>query len=236
MGYRLGEFECPQCRHVEPAVISAPKDDKPTDYGGIKRARLLLPTSQAGEAAQQASTLATAATHGAGTYLRGGVPPAGLYGYVEPEALKRKPVNEALTAEKHIHYSILVILLLGPSLYYMARVYLVPDFYLNIPKVAYLSGILLTACVPLGLAWLALYSPFHFVKWASIGVCSLSMLVLIASLIIVAGRPGMWQDLAYTSGGLLPTLVLAGVLVLCAWTVWFISLLYRDIQFLESTR
>jgi len=234
MQYRLGEYECPQCRHSEPAVVAAPKDDKPTDYGGIKRARLLLPAGQAGEPAQPASTLATAATHGVGTYTRGGVPPEGLYGYVEPETLKRKPVNEALTAEKHIYFSVMVIVLLAPALYYMFRIYFIPDYYLNIPKLVYLAGILLTACVPLGFAWLALYSPFHFVKWAFIGLCSLWMLLVIVSLIIVAGRPGLWQEMAYRTGGLLPTLVVVGVLVQFGWTMWFVSILYRDIQFLEA--
>jgi hypothetical protein len=162
------------------------------------------------------------------------VPPEGLYGYVEPEKLKRKPVNETLTAEKHIYFSIMVISLLAPALYYMARIYFISDAFLQIPKLLYMSGILVCALIPLGFTWLALYSPFHFVKWAFIGLCSLGMLLAIVVTIIVSNRPGLWENMAYSSGGLWPTLLLVGVLVALAWTMWFVSILYRDIQFLEA--
>lgn len=235
MTRRLGEYECPNCRYSEPVVAPAPKEEKPSDYGGIKRARLILPPSLTGEAQPQAPTISTAATHGAETYIRGAVPPEGLHGYVEPEKLKRRPVNEALTAEKHVYFTVLTILLLGPALYYMFRVYMVPDAYLQIPKLLYLSGILLAALIPLAIAWLALYTALHFLKWAFIGLCTLFMVLVIIVLLIIAGRPAMWQTMAYTTGGLGPTLAIVGVLVVFAWTMWFISILYRDIRFLETS-
>ena len=233
MAFRLGTYDCPQCEFSEPAAAEPLQSAPPQDYGGVRRARLLVPPESAVQP-DPASTLQQAATHGAGFFQRGVVPPSGLHGYVEPELFRQRTVNEALDVEKHVYYSITVISVVGSALFQMLMLSAIPPLPYGSPRSLLHLALLLAAALVLGLYWIVIYSSWIFAKWGCIGLTGLFMLVTVIAGLAFMLNSEWWELLVFNTAGLGAAYIVISFLLQLGWNAWLISILYRDIQRIEQ--
>jgi len=223
MAYRLGEFECLQCGHSEPAVSAAAKrGEPPADYGGVKRARLIVPPPSYAPPASQSRFDASSlpSTHGM-TWTE--------YQSDVPEAA----VSDPLRTEKlaYIGLQTLLVILSGVSA-------LSPSTGDAPAAISPGVEMLLTMVLTLALNWLVLFGTTIWLKWACAGCVSLQVLGGVIGLLIImpllTGAIGVGGAGNPALVGFAASLIIGIYAAALAINVWFVSILWRDIQRLQG--
>jgi hypothetical protein len=236
MQFRLGEQECPSCGHVEtappaPAVV---EQEKPQDWGGIKRAKLLNvpPTT----APPPSSVLNRDPSE---LYGQGGSYGGSLYGAADSPAPAE---NSSLQMEKHIYFglqvagSLLTIIALIAAGSMLSALDGMPDR----GALGFASGGVFIASTIIGsligvlLMWFVLYGTVIWVKWTCLGCVGLSTIFALIGFFMPTADLSIYDQLGSAMGLGFTTFGILVRIFQLAFLGWFISILYRDIMRLQA--
>lgn len=229
MLFRLGEYECAQCGHRQSAV--QPKEERASSGPGFRKE-------------QWGGGSSSASSYGGGYspqgQPRGGSPVSappppgsGLYNYASNySSVETVSYPDSLQTEKYVYFGIHVV----SSLFLAASVIFAivalntmdasvssqantPEMFLAVPIL--IGMIIFAILLKIGLLWFVLFSDQTWAKWTCSGCTILGLLISTGYL---AGSIAM-------ANGILLTL---GFLADIAIGIWFLTIMRRDIQRLQS--
>jgi hypothetical protein len=216
MGLRLSQFECPNCGHIELAPAKQqPMTEPTTRIGGSKHD----PGAQYRQ--QQPPEGGSAGASPNRGYLP---PPDTLRPGAAPDmySTQRQGESDPLRSEKNIYMGLQV----GGMLLILIGLWTGADLIGQLGGATALQdlagatfGILIGAAIGLGLVGYALYAEDTGPKWACFGCNGFGLLATVGGM--------LFGDFQYGS----PLMGLAQAAI----SLWFLSILFRDIQNIQKT-
>jgi hypothetical protein len=217
MDFRLGVYECPQCGHEEEDKAQPEATAAATSGPGFRKEAWRRP-----ESASQPGQVPPPQSIGT-IYTPGAAPPPGLYS--EPSR-SREP-NSSLHTEKVVYFSLQAI---GFVLLYILVAFAltmlgpVPDVDFNLGLGIFFS--IITNLIYMGLLWFVLFGDQVWAKYCCGGCVLLSLLISVPGMFVSAPT-------GYNAPGM-GVFQIVYILLLIAFNLWFLSILYRDVQQLKG--
>ena len=208
------------------------------DYGGVRRVKLLtsVPPPPPAPGGRSSFDPLTGDLEGRSTAYQGSLyspPPAGPL-----------PASAGLTIEKHIYFALCILgslfwigalLMLGQDPTATPTVLGNPhmgeyNMYRGIAQFTIIFGV----AVGMFFNWYALYGPAVWAKWTCLGCAGLGLILTVIGLLTGAGMMATFSQMSSLYGpGPMFIQFVTGI-VQIAVQLWFISIIYRDIQRLQG--
>ena len=218
MFYRLGEYECNQCDHHEPAAPAKTEEKR-----GFRK--------EAWHQQQQPPS----SSPPPGTMHTPGVappPPAGFQAYGQPEPSATRPVGGSLHLEKNIYFGI------EAALYLLFIVVALGLGLASMGSLGDIAGVValvigaysLAIFVRLAILWFVFYGTQIWFKWICGGCTLLGLIGTLFSLIGVMSGPAEFADELGPLPGEIGGFMWFLYFIQAAFQFWFVSIVWRDIQ------
>jgi len=250
MQYRLGEFECPQCHHREPAVSAAEMEaaERATPHGpGFARPWRppgqpaaakpgYRPPSVPGEEPKPKSIYAPRAAAPLTVYSDPGV-------FTGPEGYR----YDYLRLEKHAYFAVATALIVVSWFFWRRLVeyamlslprsdlvyyYTIPDSYYiyqwSVPSTVLYA--LVSTAIGLGVLSYVLYGVHLWIKWLFLAFAGVNVIWVVFATIGALANSRFMAELVFWRGWAGGLLVFAIVTAQLAWIAWFAWILWRDIR------
>lgn len=233
MAYRLGEFECPQCGFVLSEQVQAKAVAEPAmDFGGVKRARLLIPPAAPGAkppVLPEPRLYNDPTGYNTSAYGPGPMASHSLY---TAEPLPR----DSLWMEKAIYFwlqvagYVLMLLLLIFASTLVANMNLPGQ---DLSPGASVAWFLFGGGVNIVLLWVVFFGDQMWAKWCCAGCTGIAVIGGVIQLFMVIGGSAVIFESSAPSGFEIGFVAMY-VLVSVAMQAWLLSIVWRDIQRLQS--
>jgi hypothetical protein len=230
MDFRLGLYECQQCGHTEEPPPPEPEPERTRHGPGFRREPWQRPGAPGGAAEAPPSRAAPPGTF----YSYAPAPGATLHDPSQP-ALAPASEYPTLQIEKHIFFGLQVLGVLGSLVLVVLGATLDPYGFQRTDQYMMMVQVFWSALASVFIYWLALYGRLLWVKYCCCAFMAFVITCGIVGFMMVLGVIGQ-LPLGYdlTAGFLGGALGISLTVLQLAYLMWFVWILWRDIQVLQG--